>query len=376
MPFEDERDDSGLTEAEIDAAMALARSGRNARQVQTTSKAPKSRVQHTLAAMISEAERSVGFFDREVPGYEAAQRIKKPAASMRWLKLSDVIPPTMEAGTRAYATPDGTSVVRNARDILSDPASSRITTIQSAAVAGSRTLGAGARLIVLPSGPERDDGTPAFVVGNAASLDSRVIGEVENFGRFSIVSPISFEAPANETDDFHEVAHGDWATRKQISRADLGLYGFTTKVTRKQRFDIGLDQIAAEVATGIASGLGQLFDKILLDELNAATLSAGTALSAAAKGVSFGELRGLIGTTAPAAAQIIEGKLFLGGIPAELCGQTATSIFGAWRNAAICAYEEITITAARLNVNGDVLISAHAGVGPLVADPSFFWTQA
>jgi hypothetical protein len=84
-------------------------------------------------------------------------------------------------------------------------------------------------------------------------------------------------------------------------------------------------------------------------------------------------LRAIVGTDG-AGATTDQGKLYAGGVPAELTPDSAGSFIGAFGRAAIVTDEEIKIIATRTDASGGLEVTCWLGLQALVPDKSKFWT--
>lgn len=329
--------------------------------------------------MLSEAERALGFEDRSPEGTpEHVVRHKKPAAAMRWFALDEALTGSpKETGLRRMsvprlsAKPSGGSTLamgeRSAEAVLADRSNSGEASFASAAIANSAVLGAGGRLIVLTEAGRGHERDKSIFVGSAGAVGfGEVIGELVS------IDPLILEETAEE-DEFPTYALSTFAKSVKIRRSGLMNFGVTTTLSRAQRFEMGLDQAAATIASAIAAGLGRAIDKAVFDALLAAPVSTGTMQSAAAAGLRFEDLRGIIGTTVTTKAVADRGALFLDGVPASLTDQSVTSFLGDWSRIGVATEDTATVIANRANTKGDLIVTAHLGLGVLLPDTSAIW---
>lgn len=100
----------------------------------------------------------------------------------------------------------------------------------------------------------------------------------------------------------------------------------------------------------IAAGIAKAIDKAMATYLGSLTLAPFTLALAAARGLSIDDLAGV--TAGGNNASLVEGCLYLKGIPAELCAATGDYILAA-NKFAVAVPQSLTLTAKRLT-NGAV----------------------
>src|SRR5690606_32912160 len=130
---------------------------------------------------------------------------------------------------------------------------------------------------------------------------------------------------------------------------------------------------AAEVGAAIVLGIGRAADEILLSALTAAGLADFSLAAVAAKGLAFSELRAVVGTAANGAAVDDNGVLRAAGVPADLTPEMAGTIVGSFNRTAVAVHEDIRVIFERLNLNGDLTVTAWLNAVPVIPDKSFLF---
>ncbi len=146
----------------------------------------------------------------------------------------------------------------------------------------------------------------------------------------------------------------------------------------------GEEQTAAEVLTAIFTGLSRVVDKLALQAILANNPEQFSLAKAAAAGVRYKDLRGLIGTDGHGAFCGADNELKIlpfnltgwqaGGIPAELTPVMTQTVVGEFSRAQAIIGPDMTILVNRLNTRGDVTISAWLSVDAVAPDAGRFWT--
>lgn len=250
-----------------------------------------------------------------------------------------------------------------------------ILTLAGALAANSRAIKAGAHLVIEnPNDVQPINGLPGAV--------SRLVQQ------FTAVeaAPFSFvledaEAPASELPAYRRLI--EWGKAKP--------YAARFEIKKSQRHAIGDDQIAAELLASIVLGIARAADAAFLAELAAlddlGLIAPFTIGAAAAQGLTFQELRAIIGTAGNGAMVNADGALAAlpftptagyqaGGIPADLAAGTAATYLGAYNRAGLAVAEEIPVTVARVDKAGTLAVTAWVNVLPLIPQPAKFWKVA
>jgi hypothetical protein len=242
-------------------------------------------------------------------------------------------------------------------------------TIQLAAAGFSRVAAAGAHIIPLPTAAHLRP------VGSTGEL---VLAE-EPAGLI-VVDPAPVEKITLDPIT-GEGEIGASALAVNIAKTDreaLPLHAVRIALPRSVIKDRGIERIEAEVMVSLALGLGRAIDAELLAAILATSpdavtnLPQGTAATAAARGLVWQELAAIIGT-AGNAATMDGGRLYAGGIPAQLSADLAETVIGAFNRSAVVVADEIDLLIDRTDISGGVEITAWVGAQGLVADPAAFW---
>lgn len=235
----------------------------------------------------------------------------------------------------------------------------------AAVIANSRVARAGVGIIIVPdqsvphaigrTGPVAMETVPAFVrnvePGVWETVDVNALAEVSLSD-----SPITS-------------VEIDWET--SIAKA------IRFKVSRKDRMRYrDQDKLCDEIGAAITLGLARAADACLLSALTAEALSPFTLAHAAAEGLDFGDLRALVGTGAAGAAVGQDGVLRAAGVPANLTGDMAGTIVGAWDRAAVAIRDDINISFERTGLAGEMAVTAWAAMQPIIPVANKFWTIA
>ena len=114
----------------------------------------------------------------------------------------------------------------------------------------------------------------------------------------------------------------------------------------------------------------------LLSVLSNASLQNFSLGAAAAAGLCFDDLRGIVGTTGAGAAVGADGVLRVSGVAAELTDTGAGSFVGAFGQAAVILDRDVRIVADRSSRDGDLQLSVFTGAAALVPDPAKFFAVA
>ena len=122
-------------------------------------------------------------------------------------------------------------------------------------------------------------------------------------------------------------------------------------------------------------GLARASDAVLLTAIEATNPATFTAGAVAAKGLRIDELRGLVGTEGAGAGWRGDGAFAVaGGIAADTTADTVGTVIGSFGRAGVAIHESIDLIVERHNTKGDLVLTAHANMIPLLPNPSVFWT--
>lgn len=193
-------------------------------------------------------------------------------------------------------------------------------------------------------------------------------------GLFRVVEPATFGGVADGADagagatPWHDSLI-EWPTAPSVA--------YRTTLSRASQKAVGGGEMLEEnMLEAIIAGLAEAADRTLLAAIVEATPAAFTLAAAAARGLRFGHLAALVGTTGQGAAVGADGTLRAAGIPAELTRTVASTVVGDFRKAAVAIHPELTVHVERISVNGEIGFSVFANMLPLVPDASAFWLGA
>lgn len=303
----------------------------------------------TLAAIITEARSAQGdtpFFDEN----HAVRGIhKRTPAAVRWDSMENVIlQPVPDVVAYRTVTPGAI------------PAGKRYT-FASAVLAASKINQLGAHVFILP-----DDAS--------FSLPSGELGFTKKRHGLELLRASEFAA-VDDGDDVAETALR--LAFAEANRAEMPSHATSHRLTRKQQREYDdSGRLAALAGAGIAAGVADLVDGLLLKALVANTLEAFSLGAVAAKGLGFDNLRAVVGTNGDAATVGTDGVLRAAGVPAILSDQIAETIIWApsWSGVAIAP--AMGLVAERLNVAGDLVLTSFVNAEQLIVDASAVWIAA
>lgn len=231
-------------------------------------------------------------------------------------------------------------------------------------VAASRVASAGAHVMILPDKRKAHAvGAMGLVALESAKTEFRTI-EAAAFGTVDIDTEA--DAPIVE----FPALGASMDMRQAITK------GVRFELPRSERRRIDPEQLAEEISIALALGISRAADEVLLSAISTAAPSAFSLAKAAAQGLVFGELRGLVGTVGAGAVIGQDGALRAAGIPAELTADMTGTIVGAWNRAGVIVCEDISVHFQRLGKHGAQAVTAWVTMLPLVPDASKFWTIA
>lgn len=147
------------------------------------------------------------------------------------------------------------------------------------------------------------------------------------------------------------------------------------KVSRRKMKERPGEHLASELLWPIVQGLGRAIDATLFTALENSSTTAWALGKAAEQGVPFEALKAIVGS-AGTGTQVIEGRLFADGIPAQLSPDLLGTWAGMWSRAAIVVDPDISVTVTRLNKNGALEVVCWAHMQALVPDPEMFWAMS
>jgi hypothetical protein len=242
-----------------------------------------------------------------------------------------------------------------------------VTVKMDAAIAGSsRVANAGAHVVVFPASVK------AHAIGKTGDVAVESIPSQFRNIEAALFGVVDVESEADAPTIALPVldASIDWKS------ADVRALGVRFEIPRGVRRRVDPEQLSEEVAASLTLGLARAADAVLLSALIAETLTPFTLAKAAAQGLVFDELRGLVGTGGDGAAVGQDGKLRAAGIASELTGDMADTIVGAWNRAGVAVNEDVSVHVQRTDNDGQLLVTAWASMLALVPDANKFWTVA
>jgi len=292
----------------------------------------------------SHAMADIGTFDND--GNLRGVHKRAPAAVARHSIRELEAPRFISNALHSVFTPQGTSAGKASK--LSDTV-----------LAGSRVFAAGARPIIIPTAPE-----PVPSGASVGAFYERASG-------FDVIEAAPFVVVADGSDltDSPMPVH-----RSRVHLDTMPALGVRIPLTRAEQKSYRDGLLADTAMAGIALGIARALDATLLAAITATTPGAFTIGAAAAAGFEFPELRALVGTAGAGAVVGQAGTLRAGGILAELTPDAAGTLVGAFNRAAVAISEDIALIAERINVKGDLVLTAWINCQPLVPMPGAFWT--
>lgn len=302
-----------------------------------------------LDALVDAASRALGYVDY---GHaDNLRRIAQPAAASASIDLAAFIKDG-NPSPNVYGVQN-----RPAGETLPlDP----LTVIEQHSVVAK----AGARIIIATP---RD----TAIAINGEKTDG-LMGFYEDPQLLRVVDPAAFQTLADGSDatasalPTHDAVF-TWpsvptaATRMTITRAQNRALG-------------GGEDLRSALLDAVLRGVAEYADKLLLAAIAAATPAAFTFALAAAKHLQEGDLRAV--TNGTGAGYRGDGVFSVQGVPAMLSAQTAAAYIGAFGTSAVAVWPELTVTAKRLNVSGDLDVTCLVNAQAVVPDTSKFWTVA
>lgn len=302
-----------------------------------------------LSSLIESAKKEIGYRTHHDGAGNVRAVTSKPAASVATVSLRELqLPPMVGAGRGHAATnPLGT-------------AAGKKTNIDAALIEQSRVAKAGAVVIVVP--------TAATAVG-IGPTDGVALYKRE--ASFTTIEAAPFAIVADDAD----VAESSLPLlRDLIDFETIPAYGFRVSLSRAEQKAFGDGVLTDGALASIALGLAKAADACLLSAIAAANPAAFTLASVASRGLSFGELRALVGSAANGASVGADGVLRAAGVSAELTSTVPGTYVGAFNRSAVAISEDVTLLAERRNAQGDLVLTCFANMQALLPDASAFWT--
>lgn len=287
--------------------------------------------------------------------YQSIPGMSNTAGTSGEISLRTMLPQLTGHDTGLYSIPRGANI-----------------TLEAAIMNNSLVSKFGAAIIVIDKAP-----TPE---------DNPLAGTYTRAGGFTNIGPASFE-PASDTVPAQEQPLP--FSTADILMDNFASYAFRTRITRRQQKDLRDNELSARIMTAIALGLANLADKVLLDKITAEVpYDPAIAESlfrmdyAAAKGLRFAELRGVLGQssldieyaagTRSAALNAYSEALRLHGVPVELSAQAGPAVIGAFSRAGVALMDDLRLIVER-GTKGELTVTCWADIQPLLPEPSFFW---
>jgi len=242
-----------------------------------------------------------------------------------------------------------------------------VITLSGGIIANSRVAKAGAHVIL------RAEDSNVFQVGKTPEAVA-----IERLpARFVNIDAAPFATVAEDA-DAPSVALASVVRAADLT-ADWGaakMKAFSMELKRSDLHRVKEDELMAEVMTAITLGVARAADEVLLSAITAATPAAFSLAALASRGLQFGDVRALAGTSATGAAVGADGVLRVAGVPAALTPDMAGTLVGAWDRAAVAVNDEVTVIFERVDPNGRLALSVWATMLPVIPDPSVFYTVA
>ncbi len=237
----------------------------------------------------------------------------------------------------------------------------------SVARASSRLAAAGAHLILrAPAIPPQKSGQPGIV-----AMQREVSG-------FSVIQPLQLTAVADE-------AESPLLTELPVKSASLDwsdeirapAYGVQLEIPRNEYRDRLHDGTLDEVLTvAILAGIGRIADQALMTALAAASLPDFSLAAAASSGLTFHQLRAMVGTAGVGAFVGQDGMLRASGVAAELTDTSTQTFIGAFDHAAVVLDRDVRVIAEKTGKAGALAVTVYGAAAPLLPDKAKFWKVA
>lgn len=244
------------------------------------------------------------------------------------------------------------------------PSSGEIT-MDAAVIANSRAARAGAGVLVLQDRPE------PIAIGSTGDIAfQHVPGFVRNVDP-AVWQTVDVATLAEVTPNSNPI------TSVQIDWNNATAKAACFEFTRARRLTYGdQTQLIEQIVAALTMGLSRAADEVLFSALAGLSLETFSVAKAAELGVSFGELRAIIGTDADAATVGTDGALRANGIAGDLTADMPGTIIGAWDRSVIAIRDDIKIHIERTGLAGEMKIVAWAAMLPVVPVPQYFFAAA
>lgn len=303
-----------------------------------------------IIALAADAAKAQPFVAHVAPGaVEPHAFSRAPAGMSAILRLSDdYLPDLIDADGRVTRTP------------FAAPAGGSLR-LDAAIAAASRVAQAGAHLIIHANTGSDD----------AVGADG-VVGLRRRHSELRAVEAAIFNDPVADDGDLAASnnpvfsAEIDWENARQL--------GVRIEIPRSELRNPGLESIAAEIMAAVTLGIARAADRLVLQACAASASGAFTLAAAAARGFKYDELRAFCATDG-AGTVGLDGQLRVAGIRAELTGDCAVSLVGAFSRCGVAIHEEIVLHLERRGLAGGLTATAWITAQALVPDGvSAFWT--
>lgn len=308
----------------------------------------------SLRGMFEEASRAVGFEEHRTPGVELPRMIQRPAVVTRFLDMSEITLPPLP--------------VADGEINLSPATSAHSIKLDAALIAQSRVAQAGARIHIARERPKV-----------APEVDELAV--YRDIGQLRRIMPAEFATLADGA-NVGESALPVLSDTITWNGAGAPNVSFRTRVTRRQQKDVGGQNIEELLLHSIVLGLAREADKTLLSAILATNPAAFTIGAAAARKLAFTELRGIVGSSGNGAFVSAAGDFvcanfntsgWAGGVRAELTDVIAPTVVGAFGFAGVAVRPELMVHIERRDTSGDLVLTCHAAMLPMLPDAASFW---
>lgn len=317
----------------------------------------------TLSRAFKEARHAMPFFDLARGGEpDRVVRVKQPAARMVNLNIG------------ADHLPDFAAPEANRRN---EPI-----TLAESILSHARTMQAGAHLLIEPKGRTIETGT------GVPALQVVPMGlQVVHAAPFAVVTDPDGDLDPENPGAAVLTPLASVLVEHRIERPDvLTNYAFRVALTRREQKDQLDGDLLAALMRSIMLGLAQAADAELLGAILATDPAVFHLGAAAAKGISFPELRAIVGTDEfilpgqQVAGQAFgpgygdaAGGLFVHSIPAELCAAADRTVIGAFDRFGLAIGGEIRLLLERTSADGSLIATCWCAMKAVLPDPGFAW---
>lgn len=236
--------------------------------------------------------------------------------------------------------------------------------LDAGVVAASRIARAGAYVtVVSDSRKARAVGATGSVALESVNAEFRTI-EAAVFGTVNVDA--EGEAPVVTL----PVLGASMDMRQAITK------GIRFEIPRSERRRVDPAQLADEISIALTLGIARAADEALIAAIIASNPADFSLGAVAAQGLQFDELRALVGSVGAGAAVGQDGSLRAAGVPAELTGDMAGTLVGAWNRSGVAIGEDVQVHFERLGKAGALAVTAWVTVLPLLPDAGKFWIVA